>query len=57
MLKYKDVENLPSNHPLYLQFWDEIKKEEDICRGEADTFNLTDEESYDYFNRYIAGDR
>lgn len=54
MLTYKDVEHLDRNDPLYQKFWDEVQKIEDMYRGEEAVSHLTDEESYDYFNRYIA---
>lgn len=57
MLTYRDVENLPKDHPLMIKFWEELKKMEDAYIGEQFSHNLDDEQSLDYFNRYIAGDR
>lgn len=57
MLKYRDVENLPKDHPDMIKFWEELKKMEDAYIGEQFSHNHDDEQSLDYFNRYIAGDR
>jgi hypothetical protein len=55
MLKFKDVENLPHDHPLYQEFLRELEREASMLpplwwAGE-------DEESKDYFDRYVAGDK
>lgn len=71
MLTYMDIENLPKDHPKVKQFLTELAENDPIFAAVVNDginpelvddpicsiFNLTDEESFDYFNRYIAGDR
>lgn len=55
MIKYSQIENLPDNHPLVIQF----KKEQAaldncpcaVCSGEVA------EDSLEHFNKFVAGDR
>jgi len=58
-LTYRDVMDLPADHPKSLQFMKELK-DMDECYSESD-YNgssvYSDEDSLDYFNRFIAGDR
>lgn len=51
-LTYADVEDLPTNHPLYVEFMNEAEKQLNV-----DINSTLDEESQEYFDRYIAGDR
>ena len=51
MLKWREVESLPKDHPKMLQF---IKEQEWLEAAEAAE---EDESSLEYFDRYIAGDR
>lgn len=56
---YRDVENLPPDHPLSIEFDRQVAALEELLgttQG-ASMYNLDDEESMDYFNRYIAGDK
>jgi hypothetical protein len=57
-LKYRDVQDLPSDHPLFKEFERQLKTENDVLEEAGSViFGLEDEESLDYFNRYVAGDR
>jgi len=57
-LTYRDVMDLPPDHPKSIQFMKELK-EMDAAYDEAGDLGTVydDEESEDYFNRFIAGDR
>ena len=54
MLKWREVESLPKDHPKMLQF---IKEQEWFEAAEAAEEVEEDESSLEYFDRYIAGDR
>lgn len=54
MIKYRDIQFLPEDNPLRIQFFRELNAEEE-CSADANC--LDDEESKAYFDRYIAGDR
>ena len=58
MIYYSEIENLPADHPKVIAF---MKQEQDLddaymAAGPVSGPN-EDEESKDYFDRYIAGDR
>ena len=57
-LKYTDIANLPTSHPDYIRFMKEIN---DLDQAYADAGDLgsihDDEESLEYFDHFIAGDR
>lgn len=53
MIAYQEVANLPDDHPKMLEFLDQEQMLDGIIIGGP----LENEESLDYFNRYIAGDR
>lgn len=53
-LTWTDVENLPANHPQVKEFDKQVSEE---FAADAADFNILDETSIDYFNRFIAGDR
>ena len=63
-LTYRDVMDLPSDHPDSIRFMKEIKDLDD-CYASASQFDSTepydeeydDEGSLEHFDRYIAGDR
>jgi hypothetical protein len=52
-LTYKDIQDLPQDHPDYIRFMEEAEAECNIPVIRPDD----DEEGVGYFNRYIAGDR
>ena len=56
MLKWREVESLPKDHPKMLQF---IKEQNDLNEAylSCDEEVEEDESSLEYFDRYIAGDR
>ena len=56
-LKYADIMNLPSDHPDYLRFMDELGVDNYTEADYNGSSIFNDEDSLDYFNRYIAGDR
>jgi hypothetical protein len=56
-MRYRDIENLPEDDPRVAEFWKEVQKMEAMYIAEQFTYNLDDEQSLDYFNRFIAGDR
>lgn len=51
-LTYADVADLPVNHPLYMEFMNEATEQLNV-----EISSDSDEESQEYFDRYIAGDR
>lgn len=59
MLTYKEIENLPPDHPKVKQFIQEVEENDIIFATVMQDYfhSMNDEESLDYFNRYIAGDR
>lgn len=62
IIRWSEVENLPETHPKFIAFQKQIDREAEIhamvhaveC---GDDPVVDDEESYDHFNRYVAGDR
>lgn len=59
MIRYSQIENLPSDHPLVLAF---VKQEREVdeCYQQnayAGPEGQPKEDSLDYFDRYVAGDR
>lgn len=54
-LTYADVADLPIDHPLYVEFMKEAT--EQMQMDVEIQSSLKDEESQEYFDRYIAGDR
>lgn len=57
MITYKQIENLPNNHPLVEQFRKEMQEFDMFEKRIGDNNPLIDEQSQAYFDRYIAGDR
>ena len=58
MLRYSDIENLPSDHPLVKQFSKEFDDHQTMMEALTDDLREEkDERSLCYFNKYIAGDR
>jgi len=58
MIRYSQIENLPSTHPLVLAF-EKQEKDLDDCyaaMGPMDS-NIYDESSMEHFDRFVAGDR
>lgn len=56
-LTYGDIKDLPTDHPDSIRFMKELQEQEDAYKGYTTGSGLDDEESLEYFNRYIAGDR
>jgi hypothetical protein len=58
MIRYSQIENLPPNHPLVLQFEKELKDEDAMYEAMGPmTSNIHDEGSMEHFERFVAGDR
>lgn len=57
-LTYRDVMDLPPDHPDSIRFMKEIK-DLDNCYADAGDIGSVydDEESLEYFDHFIAGDR
>lgn len=56
-LTYRDVENLPADHPLMVEFMRTIEEEQNLYEGFSGYSIYDNEESLEYFDRFIAGDR
>jgi len=57
-LTYSDIANLPQTHPDYIRFMKEIKDLDDCYDDAGDIGSVyDDEESLEYFDHFIAGDR
>ena len=56
MILYTDIEGLPEDHPKVIEFMKE-QKDMDDCYADGGGIVDMSEDSIDYFNRYIAGDR
>ena len=55
MIRYSEIENLPPNHPKVIAF---NKQEKDLDElYENFTQGEVTEDTQEYFDRYIAGDR
>lgn len=52
-LTYRDIQDLPQDHPDYIRFMQEAETMSGLPVQEMGD----DEESVAYFDRYIAGDR
>ena len=58
MIKYSQIENLPPNHPLVLAFEKQEKDLDDCYQSAyAGPEGQPKEDSLEYFDRYVAGDR
>jgi hypothetical protein len=59
MIRYSDIEGLPEDHPKVIQFHKELADTDAAYAecGPDDGPSGADEDTYEYFNRYIAGDR
>jgi hypothetical protein len=55
MIRYSQIENLPPTHPLVLAF-EKQERDLDDCYAES-TSSVMREDSAEYFNRFVAGDR
>lgn len=63
-LTYREVMDLPADHPDSIRFIEELKEMDD-CYTSASKFDSTeeydeeydDEGSFEHFDRYVAGDR
>lgn len=55
MVRYSDIEHLPADHPMVKEF--EAEAEKEALSFESMVPNPEDEQSFEYFNQYIAGDR
>jgi hypothetical protein len=51
-ITYREVEDLDADHPLMLEFLKQCDEMEGVALNP-----IEDEESLEYFNHYIAGDR
>jgi len=55
-MKYQEIKNLPTSHPKYKQFLKELEQIE-LTEKRMDTLEHMNEESKEYFERYIADSR
>lgn len=56
MLRYRDIEDLPADHPLVAAFLDQERQREHLL-AEAGPMTVGPEGSHDHFDRFVAGDR
>ena len=56
MIKYSEVDGLPKDHPKMIQFMKE-QNDMEIAYSNTSAMELDDEDSLEYFNHYVAGDR
>ncbi len=57
MIRYSQIENLPSNHPLVLAFEKQEKDLDDLYATITNDGQEVTEDTLEYFDRYVAGDR
>lgn len=57
MIRYSQIENLPPNHPLVLAFEKQEKNLDDMYATITNDGQEVTEDTLEYFNRYVAGDR
>ncbi len=57
MIRYSQIENLPPNHPLVLAFEKQEKDLDDMYASMTNDGQEVTEDTLEYFNRYVAGDR
>lgn len=58
MIYYSQIEDKDADHPLVIAFEEQCRQEEAMYEALGPMSGPgEDEESLDYFNRYIAGDR
>lgn len=55
MIRYREIENLSPDHPMVKAFEKQEKELDDLW--ESFTQGEVTEDSLEYFDRYIAGDR
>ena len=57
MIRYREIENLPPNHPLVLAFEKQEKDLDDLYATVTNDGQEVTEDTLEYFDRYVAGDR
>lgn len=58
MIYYSQIEDKDPNHPLVIAFEEQCRKEEEMYEALGPVSGPSeDEQSIDYFNHYVAGDR
>jgi uncharacterized protein (UPF0371 family) len=57
MIRYSQIENLPSTHPLVLAFEKQEKDLDDMYASMTNDGQEVTEDTLEYFNRFVAGDR
>jgi uncharacterized protein (UPF0371 family) len=57
MIRYSQIENLPSNHPLVLAFEKQEKDLDDMYASMTNDGQEVTEDTLEYFDRFVAGDR
>ena len=57
MIRYSQIEDLPSNHPLVKAFEKQEKDLDDLYATITNDGQEVTEDTLEYFNRYVAGDR
>jgi hypothetical protein len=57
MITYSQIRNLPKTHPLVKQFLKEQDALDKALEAAGPTSTIHDEDTMEYFDRYIAGDR
>jgi len=57
MIRYSQIENLPSNHPLVLAFMKQEKDLDDLWDTVTNNGQEVTEDTQEYFDRFVAGDR
>lgn len=57
MIKYSQIENLPEDHPLVQQFVKEQDALDKALEAAGPDAKYYDEETLEYFNKFMAGDR
>lgn len=57
MIRYSQIENLPSNHPLVKAFEKQEKDLDDLYATVTNDGQEVTEDTLEYFNLYVDGDR
>jgi hypothetical protein len=57
MIRYSQIENLPSTHPLVLAYEKQEKDLDDLYASVTNNGQEVTDDTQEYFDRYVAGDR